>query len=76
MIFQAVEDNVINYRSYAYLNVFVGISDQFAPQLSLVRGGTSGFISEDADVGDLVRSGTNTIIEFSITDNDYVSVNI
>jgi hypothetical protein len=58
--------------------VFVNVADQNAPQLSVIGGGTSGSISEDADSGELVRRsssfGTNNFIQLQITDNDYVSI--
>lgn len=74
---QAEEVNVIAYRSYAYVDVAVAVADQFAPTLSTVSGTTTGFISEAADVGDLIQvtnNFNNNFMQLRISDADYVRV--
>jgi hypothetical protein len=74
---QAVEQNVIQYTSYAYVDVTVLVADQFGPSLSTKSGSRTGYVSEAAAIGDLIRTstftGTSSFLQVVITDNDYVS---
>ena len=77
LIFQAVENDVLQKRSYAYVDVSFTPANQFAPVLSSTTGSTNGVIPEDADIGDLVRAqfGSSTsFIRLTYSDQDYVSV--
>lgn len=74
-ILQAVELNVIGYRSYAEVFVTVLPANEFTPQLTSKTGNNIGVISEDADLNTFVRvSGfSNSLLQVVITDADYVS---
>ena len=75
--YQAVEQNVIGYRSYAEVDVEVLASNEFTPQLSSVTGSNRGVISEAAELNTYVRVAgfSNTLLQVQITDADYVSKN-
>jgi len=58
------------------VDVFVTTANEFAPQLNTVSGLNSGFITEDAEIGDLVRVSNvfnnQDFLQLIITDQDYV----
>ncbi|WAQ95445.1 FAT4-like protein [Mya arenaria] len=73
----ATEDAVPYYRNYAELEVFVTTANQFAPTLSTSSGQASGFISESATVGELVRTSnfgsSFNLLRLIISDQDFYS---